>query len=94
MAEETLRPRIINTHNIECHGANILKGVGLLAPANALLTTRVDGTVDVACPYFESYNHRDFTSPDASRSCLAGDGRRNCVYYNKTPNTVEERASQ
>ena len=83
---ETLKTKILSVNVVRCHGSNP-KNLGSVVGADALLTCRVDGTVEVACPFYNSYPIGD-TQRDNSGTCYASNnGKGNCVYRKVKPDT-------
>ncbi len=56
--------------------------------ADALLTSRVDGTIEFACPFYESYPaNRDLQSDNSGTCSVSYRGASNCVYRKDKPDT-------
>ena len=87
-----LKVRILGTHTIECRGVPTHNGLSLPEPVAALLTSRVDGTVEVACPYYKSDNEGKYKlyseGPVNAGTCRAsGDGNGACTYRKRIPDS-------
>ena len=53
---ENLKAKILNTHDVLCRGVPTYKGLCLAESVAVLLTSHVDGTVEVACHHYRDYN--------------------------------------
>ncbi len=90
MAED-LQAKILNTPDIECRGVPTYHGLSLPEPVAALLTTRVDGTVEVACPYYVRSNEGRETWGDGvdKGTCRASErGNGLCTYRKIKPDSM------
>ncbi len=90
---EDLTTKVLNTHSIECRGVPTYNGLCLAEPVAALLTTRVDGTVEVACPYYvksnEVINRWDHSSLTDKGTCRASErGSLSCTYRKIKPDQM------
>lgn len=93
MGKEDTKAKIFATNVVSCSGVLSYRGHGLTAPVDALIITRVDGTADVACPFYRGHNEGVYIDRDASDkgTCAASEqGNKDCIYRKLKPDTVKE----
>jgi len=90
MADD-LKARILDVSTIECKGVPTFDKLCLPDPVAAVLTARIDGTLEVVCPFYVSMNEGNSYSNDNQQNkgtCKASyHGNGTCTYRKIKPDS-------